>query len=118
MNDEEYETVPQSGRARDIYIAEIVIIYIADLGKIARKREEYSNLTLDTLRTRLGFPRYKHVALRQLSYNEVIEISRDDIINALAEGDVPTKAQQEELIRQAGLDPKLIEKLYYQATLE
>ncbi len=111
---ENEETTPQFGRARDIYIAELVAIYLADVERVARKKKEYNTCHIDELRRLLGFPKYRNIPLRQALYNEVIETSYDDLVNAIAEGDVPTKEQQEELIRQTGLDPKLIEKLYLQ----
>lgn len=110
----ENEIHPQEGKARDIYVAELVTIYLADVEKVARKKKEYSTWHIDELRRYLGFPRYRNIPLRQALYNEVIETPYDDLVNVLAEADVPTKEQQEELIRQAGLDPKLIEKLYLQ----
>lgn len=111
MND---ELVPQEGHARDIYIAELISVYISDIEKVQKQKAEYSTYHLDKLRTMLGFPKYKNVQLRKLPYNEILKVSYDDFVNLLSEADVPTKAQQEDLIRQTGLDPKLIEKLYLQ----
>jgi hypothetical protein len=62
----------------------------------------------------LGFTKYKNIQLRKLTYNQILKVSYDDLVNHLSEADVPTKAQHEDLIRQTGLDPKPIEKLYIQ----
>lgn len=109
---ENEETTPQSGRARDIYIMEIAVTYIALVEKVERKKREYASIGKSTLLVQLQYPVYENIPLRRLSYDEVMKASYTDIVIALAEGDVPEKEKQAELVRQAGFDPVLIEKYY------
>lgn len=69
---------------------------------------------ISALRIQLQYPAYENIPLRRLSYDEVMKTSYSNLVVALAEGDVPEKEKQAGLVRQIGLDPKLIEKLYLQ----
>lgn len=106
------EIIPQTGRSRDIAVAEIVTSYIALIEKVERKKREYTSMGISALRIQLQYPVYENIPLRRLSYDEVMKASYTDIVVALAEGDVPEKEKYAELVRQIGLDPLLIEKYY------